>query len=243
MRDFFRGIGVILGSSWGASPGRMTVACGLMLLNYVSWPLAPLVLKEITDAVVARDARSAAVAAAFLPLLALMNQVGGHLAHVIWVELCDANLIRVNAELGQLSQGARGLEHHERADYADRIELLRNGGNPLYMAPRAAMRSVAIAVQLVITIVMLAVLQPILLLLLVFAIPPLVSARLAWRRCLDFKKISSYSVAWCDANLERCCLWRPRSSRSRCRCCVREMPPSTDSASLRPCGNSVVRAP
>jgi ATP-binding cassette subfamily B protein len=195
VREFVRGLALILRTSWGASPGRMTIAFGLMLLNYVSWPLAPLVLKHVTDAVVARDARSAAIAAAFLPLLAMLAQVGGHLAHVVWVEICDTNLIRVSGELGRLSQGARGLEHHERADFADRIELLRNGGNPLYMAPRTAMTSLAIVIQLAITVVMLALLQPLLLLLLVFAIPPLVGARLAWRR-FEF-------VIWGDAENSR----------------------------------------
>jgi ATP-binding cassette subfamily B protein len=180
--SFLRGIAAILASGWRASPVRMTVSFALLLLNYVSWPLAPLALKEVTDAVVAGDVRRATIGAAFLPLLALLSQVGGHLAQVINVELSDLNLIEVNSEVAELSQGPRGLEHHERPDYSDRLELMRNEGNPMYMSVQSAMRGIALAIQLGVTVAMLALLQPILLLLLVFAIPPLVGARWAWKR-------------------------------------------------------------
>jgi ATP-binding cassette subfamily B protein len=180
--SFVVALGRILASGWRASPGRMSISFALLFLNYVSWPLAPLVLKEVTDAVVAGDVRRATIAAAFLPFLALLGQVGGHLAQVVDVELSDLNLIQVNAEVAELSQGPRGLEHHERPDYADRLELMRNEGNPMYQSVRSALRGIALAVQLVVTIAMLALLQPLLLLLLLFAIPPLVGARWAWKR-------------------------------------------------------------
>ena len=116
MIGFTRGIGEIISGAWRASPRRMAASFALLFLNYVSWPLAPLVLKQITDSVVARDVRSATYAAAVLPLIALVNYTGGHIAHALWVELSDLNLIRIGEELGQLAQGAPGLEHHERAD-------------------------------------------------------------------------------------------------------------------------------
>src|ERR671912_2934389 len=172
----------IMRGGWRASRGRLLFAWALMLLEYVSWPLAPLVLRHVTDAVVAGDVRAATTAAALLPLLALLTQVSGHLAQVVWVELQDMNMLQGNRELGELAQGPRGLEHHERPDYADRIELMRNEGNPLYMSVRIATRTIGLCVQLAITVVMLALLQPLLLLLLAFAIAPLVAARWAATR-------------------------------------------------------------
>jgi ATP-binding cassette subfamily B protein len=182
VREFLAGFGAILRSGWRASPRRLLGLAGLNLLEYLSWPLAPLVLKYVTDAVVERDLRTATIAAALLPVLALLNQVAGHVAHVLWVEVSDLNVAQVNSELGALSQGSRGLEHHETPEFADRIELLRTAGNPLYMSVRTAVESIARALQLVVTIVMLALLQPVLLLLLVFAVPPLVASRWAFRR-------------------------------------------------------------
>ncbi|MDX6398460.1 MAG: ATP-binding cassette, subfamily bacterial [Gaiellaceae bacterium] len=184
MRDFLAGFGAILRSGWRASPRRLLGLAALNLLQYLSWPLAPVALKYVTDAVVERDVRTATIAAAFLPVLALLNQVAGHVAHVLWVEVSDLNVAQVNSELGALSQGSRGLEHHERPDFADRIELLRTAGNPLYMSVRTAVDSIGRAIQLVVTVVMLALLEPLLLLLLAFAIPPLVASRWAFRRFL-----------------------------------------------------------
>jgi ATP-binding cassette subfamily B protein len=182
MREFVSGFGAILRSGWRASPRRLLGLAGLNLLQYLSWPLAPIALKYVTDAVVERDVRTATIAAAFLPVLALLNQVAGHVAHVLWVEVSDLNVAQVNSELGALSQGSRGLEHHERPDFADRIELLRTAGNPLYMSVRTAVDSIGRAIQLAVTIVMLALLEPLLLLLLAFAIPPLIASRWAFRR-------------------------------------------------------------
>jgi ATP-binding cassette subfamily B protein len=184
VRDFLTGFAEILRSGWRASPRRLLVLSVLNVLEYVSWPLAPLALKYVTDAVVEGDVRTATIAASFLPVLALLSQVAGHVAHVLWVEVSDLNLVQVSSELGELGQGSLGLEHHERPDFADQIELLRTAGNPLYLSVRTAVESMARALQLVVTIVMLALLQPVLLLLLLFAVPPLVTARWAFRRFL-----------------------------------------------------------
>ena len=175
--EFLRGIREIVAGGWRASPRRMTLAFFLMLLNYVSWPLAPLALKEVTDAVVAGDVGAATVAAAVLPLVALIGYTGGRIAHVIWVELADLHVLRLTQELGDLSQGPPGLEHHERADYADRIELIRTESNELYSAVRLAMSAISVAAQVLITIALLGTVEPLLLLLLLCALPQVPAAR------------------------------------------------------------------
>jgi ATP-binding cassette, subfamily B, bacterial len=182
VREFLAGYTEILRSGWQSSPRRLLLLAFLTTLGFVSWPLAPLALKYVTDAVVERDLRAATIAAAFLPVLALLNQVAGHVAHVLWVEVSDLNVTHVNGRLGSLNQGARGLEHTERPEFADRIELLRTAGNPMYMSVRVAVETTAHVLQLLVTVVMLALLQPVLLLLLLFAIPPLITSRWAFKR-------------------------------------------------------------
>jgi ATP-binding cassette subfamily B protein len=180
-----RGYLAILASGWRASPARMLAACALVFSSYLSQPVAALLLKLVTNDVVARNAHGAALAAAFLPLIALVNATGQRVAHVLWVELSNLNLIRFEQELGDLTQGSRGIEHHERRDVADRIELLRNEGNPLYLAINSAVRGLALAAQFVLTVVLLVRVDPILLLLLVFGVSPLLAGRFAlgviWR--------------------------------------------------------------
>jgi ATP-binding cassette subfamily B protein len=179
---FLRGLAAILRGAWRASPGRLVAIFALTLLNYASWPLAPLVLKHVTDAVVEGDVRAATTAALFLPLLALVTTIGGHLTHVLFVEIADQNVIDLTGDLGALTQGPAGLAHLENAEYADRIELIRNEGTWRYRSVQAAVGAFGVAVQLTLTVVLLARLQPILLLLLLFAVPPLVGTRAAWRR-------------------------------------------------------------
>jgi ATP-binding cassette, subfamily B, bacterial len=177
-----RGLIAILQGAWRASRWRLLAIFGLTLLNYASWPLAPLVLKHVTDAVVDGDARAATIAALFLPLLALVTTIGAHLSHVLFVELADQNVIDLTDDLARLTQGPDGLAHLERAEYADEIELIRNEGAWRYRSVQAAVATFGVLVQLTLTVLLLAQLQPILLLLLVFAVPPLVGTRIAWRR-------------------------------------------------------------
>jgi len=178
---FARGFVAILRGAWRASPWRLAGILALTLLNYASWPLAPLVLKQITDAVVARDAREATIAALFLPILALLNQIGAHLIHVLFVELADLNVVDATEDISDLAQGPHGLAHLERADYADKLELIRNEGNYRYRSVRSAVTAIGVTIQLVLTVLLLARLQPILLLLLVLALAPLAGTRYAWR--------------------------------------------------------------
>ncbi|HWG56967.1 MAG TPA: ABC transporter ATP-binding protein [Gaiellaceae bacterium] len=181
MTEFARGVAAILAYGWRASPGRLVGAFALLALSHVSRPVGALVLKEVTDAVVAGDVRGASYAAAALPLLTILGYSGHHLSHVIWVELQNLFMLRLNDEIGVLTQGATGLEHHERPDYADRLELLRAGGNELIWSARVAAGTIGLAAQFALTVVLLAQLQPLLLLLLLFAIPPLAADRWGWR--------------------------------------------------------------
>ena len=178
---FLRGFAAIIEGAWRASPRRLVAIFLVTLLSYASWPLGPLVLKRITDAVVAHDVRAATIAALFLPILALVSTIGAHLLHVLFVELADMNVIQLTEEISELAQRPAGLAHLERADYANKIELMRNEGAWRYMSVRSAVTSIGIAVQSTLTVLLLARLQPILLLLLLFAIPPLVATRVAWR--------------------------------------------------------------
>ena len=179
---FFRGFAAIIEGAWRASPKRLVAIFVVMLLSYASWPLTPLVLKRITDAVVAHDVHTATIAALFLPLLALLNTIGAHVLHVLFVEVADMNVIQLTEEIAELAQGPAGLAHLERADYANEIELISSEGVWRYMSVRSAVTSIGVVVQSTLTLLLLARLQPILLLLLLFAIPPLIGTRLAWRQ-------------------------------------------------------------
>ena len=179
--SFIRGFLTILGGAWRASRPRMLAIFGLTLLTYASAPVTPLALKHVTNAVLAHDARTATHWAIALPLLALLNAIGAHLLHVLFVEVADQQVIDLTDDIAAVAHGPDGLAHLENAEYADELELIRNEGAWRYMSVRSAVVSIGVVVQLTLTVLLLARLEPILLLLLLFAIPPLVGTRWAWQ--------------------------------------------------------------
>jgi ATP-binding cassette, subfamily B, bacterial len=178
---FVRGFITILQGAWRASPPRLVAILGLTLFSYASAPLTPVALKHITDAVLAHDATTAMHWAIVLPLLALLTAIGQHLLHVLFVEVADQNVIDLTDEIAGLAQGPPGLTHLENATYANELELISNEGAWRYMSVRSAVTAIGVVVQLTLTVILLARLQPVLLLLLLFAIVPLAATRWSWQ--------------------------------------------------------------
>ena len=179
--SFLRGFRTILADAWRASPPRMLTIFALTLLSYAGAPLTPLALKHVTDGALSHDTATVTHWAIALPLLALLNAIGAHLLHVLFVEVADQNVINLTDDIAAIAHGRTGLAHLENATYADQLELIRNEGSVRYMAVRSAVVSIGVVVQLTLTILLLAQLQPILLLLLLFALPPLAATRWAWQ--------------------------------------------------------------
>jgi ATP-binding cassette subfamily B protein len=153
-----------------------------MLLGNVSAPLVAVFLAVTTDASLAHDTTKAVVAAAAVAVVALLSLTMEHFAHIFFFELADLHHLRVERELGGLAQGTVGIEQHERQDYADRMELLRKQTWDLGAGVQTVLTAVTLSVQIVLTAVLLARLEPWLLLLPLFAVPPLIAGRLAETR-------------------------------------------------------------
>jgi ATP-binding cassette subfamily B protein len=182
MRDLWRGIGAVLASSWRASPGRLVISAVLMLLGSVSGPLVAVFLARTTDAALGGLAAVAVWAAVVVALLALLNLTMEHFAHIFFMELADLHEIRTELEIGTLAQGTTGLDQHERQDFADRMQLLREETGALAGGVQTVLTAFVLLVQIVLTAVLLAGQEPWLLLLPVFALPPLLAGHLAERR-------------------------------------------------------------
>jgi ATP-binding cassette, subfamily B, bacterial len=182
MRDLVRGVTGVLVSSWRADPRRLLVSALLMLLGNVSAPLVAVFLAVTTDAALGGHTAAAVSGAVAVALVALLSLTMEHFAHIFFFELADLHHLRVERELGELAQGTVGLEQHERHDYADRMELLRKETWELSGGVQTVLTAITLSVQIVLTAVLLARLEPWLLLLPAFAVPPLVAGRLAEAR-------------------------------------------------------------
>jgi ATP-binding cassette subfamily B protein len=181
MRDLVRGIGGILASSWRASPRRLLLSAALMLLGNVSGPLTAVFLALTTDAALRHDTRFAVLAAGVVAVVALLSLTMEHFAHIFFFELADLHHLRMEREIGVLAQGTVGVEQHERHDYADRMELLRQETWAIFEGVQTVLTAATLSVQILLTAALLARLEPWLLILPVFAVPPLVAGRIGER--------------------------------------------------------------
>lgn len=173
----------VLPSLWRAIRFAYRAERGLLLLAFVlnvsSWipaALAALWLRMLTDGIVDGDERDVRVAAIGIGAAA----VGGWLLRTwgsrVYNLFRDRATIEIEAHVARLQSTVAGIEHHERPEYLNRLQLLRDNVfllNHLYGSFFSALGSVG---QLVVVVVLLASVHASLVLLAAFAVPTIVVA-------------------------------------------------------------------
>ena len=166
--------------AWASGKLNFIFGFSLMMVAPLAMPLAAVGLRGIVDNSIAGEATAAmrwAVAVALLTITALTAE---HFAHIFYFKTAEDMSALLEREVGKLSNGSIGLEHHERADYADRIAYIRREADRASWGTVSTLYGgVAIIVALVVTGILLATLSPWLLLLPVCAVPPLLLGRKA----------------------------------------------------------------
>lgn len=189
MRQTLSGSWALLRLAYRIDPGRLLLALVLMLLQALALPLSAPALAALTDAAVAGDAAAASTAAVVVAVLVIASLTAGHFAHIYYFELGDLAVMRLERELVELSNASPGLEHHERPDYADRLQVLRSELHRSgWGSMQALLSSLGLAVAIVLTGVLLGRVNPWLLALPLAAVPPLVLGRRAESRLADARE-------------------------------------------------------
>ncbi len=179
MRDVVRSIAEVLGSSWKAGPRRLATSVVLMLLGSLATPLIAVFLGAATDSALDREAGAAVAYGAAVALAAVLSLTMEHFAHIHFFELADLQHIRVEQEIGDLVHGSAGIEQHERPGFADRVALLRKETGSIAEGVKTVLPAGALLIQITFTAALLALLDPWLLLLPLFALPPVLAGQLA----------------------------------------------------------------
>ncbi|QNO36556.1 ABC transporter ATP-binding protein [Protaetiibacter sp. SSC-01] len=174
-----RGIGALVATSWRESPARMLVAGALMVVQAVAIPFGAGALSALTDRALAGDAQGAVGAAVAAGVLLIAALTAGHFAHIFHFELGEAAELAMQRRLILLSNGSAGLAHHDRADYADRLQVLRQEVSRTRQQVETLFTAFSLAIAIATTAVMLALVSPWLLLLPIAAVPPLLLGRRA----------------------------------------------------------------
>ena len=175
LRSSFR----LLELSWHQNRLKTAIALVLVLANAVAAPLLALALKWVTDAAVAHDAGSAAAGGVAVGACAIGLLTLGHFAHIAYFELSEINELEMETRLIRLANGTAGIEHQERAEYADMVTVLQRELRQIQNGFYAVLALSSLGVAIVITGVLLAMVNPVLLLMPLVAIPPLITGRRA----------------------------------------------------------------
>jgi ATP-binding cassette subfamily B protein len=107
--------------------GRLSRAVVLMFAGYIAAPLAALALRSLTDSLLARQAGTALTFALLAALLLVAQLMLSHFAHLDYFEVAELQQNRLRGELMALVNGPPGIDHLDRADFADNTGLVRDG--------------------------------------------------------------------------------------------------------------------
>jgi ATP-binding cassette subfamily B protein len=167
--------------SWRQSRLRTALSLGLMLANGATMPVAALALRWLFDSALAGRVGPAVTAGVIVALLAIAGLTLSVFAHIAYFEVSELNQLRYDEQLANLANGSADLAMHEHAAHADRLTILEREVPQTRMALEALLTGAGLAVGMLITAVLLALLHPALLLLPLVALPPLlVGQRAEW---------------------------------------------------------------
>jgi ATP-binding cassette, subfamily B, bacterial len=159
--------------------GRLLRAVVLMFAGYIAAPLAALALRSLTDSLLARQAGPALTFALIAALLLVAQLMLSHFAHLDYFEVAELQQNRLRGELMALVNGPPGIDHLDRADFADNIGLVRDGLFGSTRALEAVLQLAGLFLQTAITAGILIGLNPFFAFLPLCAVVPVLLERVA----------------------------------------------------------------
>jgi ATP-binding cassette subfamily B protein len=179
MKETLRSAVWLLRISWQQSRLKTAAALILVLGGAIAAPLMGLALKWLTNAAIAGEAATSGIAGVTVASCAMGVLTLGHFAHIAYFELSEINTLSAEQRLIALANGSAGIEHLERAEYADRLAVLEQEIQGIQEGFRAVLFLSGLGVAICLTGVLLALVNPLLLLLPLVAVPPLVAGQRA----------------------------------------------------------------
>ncbi|GLW89572.1 ATP-binding cassette domain-containing protein [Actinokineospora globicatena] len=171
-------VGSILRLAYAADAKATVLVVALACVNSVSVAASGLSVRWLADS--ARAAPAMVLWAALLGALAYAAMAAvERVQHNVEVDLTERVDLVLSQRLFRLTGGVPTVEHLERAEYLDRLSQIRRGTETLAGACWGAVGAASSVLSLLLSAWLLALVHPALVLLVLFAIPPLVCARRA----------------------------------------------------------------
>ncbi len=172
-----RAIRYLLALAVRADPARLAAAGTLMLLGYLATPFIGVLLGQLTDAAIAGAVDTATWLAAGLAVLLVCELMMGHFAHLYHHELGERQESAIDRELLDIAHGGAGLRHFDDPGFVNALTLVRQDVHQTRPALEAVLQLLGIGLQLTVTTVVLAFIDPWLALLPAAALPPVLLSR------------------------------------------------------------------
>ncbi|MEV0232216.1 ABC transporter ATP-binding protein [Nonomuraea sp. NPDC050786] len=153
----------------------------------------------------AGSGRGVLLAAALGVVAFVLNASINRVVSSLRLDLMDKAAQELTQEVLTITATLPGVEHLERADYLDRLVLLRRGAWSVAVSCWSILLTVANVASLALSVWLLASVHPAMILLAVLAVPPLLTGRKAERLLRDFRDSTGEAVRR-EAILHELCL-------------------------------------
>jgi ATP-binding cassette, subfamily B, bacterial len=181
MRDVLAGSWKLISTAWRMDSRKTLVSVLLMVTGAAAAPVLAAALGRMTDEIIARHSVAAAMAGIAVAALAVAGLTFSHFAHVAYFEISEVAELDFDEQLIMLSNGSSGIEHQERPELVDALTMLQQERRRFQVGLEAFLNSIGLGLAVILTAVLLALQDPLLLLLPLAAVPPLLTGHWAER--------------------------------------------------------------
>ncbi|MFJ1590701.1 ABC transporter ATP-binding protein [Kitasatospora albolonga] len=176
MTTLFTAVRTLLRLAHRLDPRRLYISAALLLVGLLATPAVALLLRAFTDNALDGAVGTAAWLAAGIAAAVVLELSMGHFAHLFYFELGEQQETELHREVMAVSNGTHSLEHLDSAEFADTLTLVREDVGRTRASMEAVLQLCGLALQAVLSTVILATVNPWLALLPLAAIPPVLVA-------------------------------------------------------------------
>jgi ATP-binding cassette subfamily B protein len=168
-----RGLGVGLGTSYRADRARTLGVFAMSLVTALAGVLTAWFVKVIVDAAARGDESAALAGAAGVAGVVGLGMLASASRTRMLFPLKEHTALALDQQLVDLAGGAVTIEHHERPAFLDQVDVLRREGHVLASSALNVAVGLEVVVEALATGVLLALVEPALLAIPLFALPSL----------------------------------------------------------------------
>lgn len=176
MRERWQGLAFLLGSMIRAEPIRTVGAIAVIAAGRSALLVSAFGLRQLLNAATDRSSGAVLPAALLVGLGLALSLAAQYPIATVGVTLRERASLAIEERLARIISGFPGIEHFERPDLVQRLDLIRRGSFGLGEAVSSIVDNIAAIALLVATGILLAAIDPVLLLMVLAAVPSLAAA-------------------------------------------------------------------